>query len=131
MAVPIFGTRDFRRDVEFKLSKAVINQIEAHSPYKVVPRERADTILEGEIARVEVNNLSRTYVEGVPQEQLMLVTVNLTWKDLRTGRILMQKKNFQQTASFYPTLGEGEFVGTQKAIERLAVEIVQLMEADW
>ena len=131
VAVPIFGTRDFRRDVEFKLSKAVINQIEAHSPYKVVPRERADTILEGEIARVEVNNLSRTYVEGVPQEQLMLVTVNLTWKDLRTGRILMQKKNFQQTASFYPTLGEGEFVGTQKAIERLAVEIVQLMEADW
>ena len=131
VAVPIFGTRDFRRDVEFKLSNAVVRQLEAHSPYKVVPRERADSILEGEISRVDVNTLSRSYTEGVPQEQQMSVTVNFTWKDLRSGKILLEKKNFQQTASYYPTLGEGEFVGTQKAVERLALEIVQSMEADW
>jgi hypothetical protein len=131
VAVPIFGTRDFRRDVEFKLSNAVVHQLEAHSPYKVVPRERADSVLEGEISKVEVNTLSRSYVEGVPQEQLMQVTVNFTWKDLRSGKVLLQKRNFQQTASYYPTLGEGEFVGTQKAVERLALEIVQSMEADW
>jgi hypothetical protein len=43
----------------------------------------------------------------------------------------MQRKNFQQTASFYPTLGEGEFVGAQDAIEKLALGIVQEMQADW
>src|SRR5437588_9023195 len=61
VAVPIFSNRDFRRGVEFSLSKAVVNQLEAHSPYKVVPRERADTVLEGEIAKVEVATLSRVY----------------------------------------------------------------------
>src|SRR5204862_7751945 len=66
VAVPIFGNRDFRRGVEFSLSKAVVNQLEAHSPYKVVSREHADTVLEGEIAKVDVNTLSRTYQEGVP-----------------------------------------------------------------
>ena len=131
VAVPIFANKDFRRGVEFKLSKAVINQMEAHTPYKVVARERADTVLEGEISKVEVNTLSRSYIEGIPQEQLMLLTVNFTWKDLRTGRILMQKKNFQQSASFYPTLGEGEFVGTQQAVEKLALGIVQEMQAEW
>ena len=131
VAVPIFTTRDFRRGVEFKLSKAVVNQLEAHSPYKVVARDHADTVLEGEISKVEVTNLSRSFVEGVPQEQLMIVTVNFLWKDLRTGRILMQRKNFQQTSSFYPTLGEGEFIGSQNAVEKLAIGIVQEMQADW
>ena len=131
VAVPIFTNRDFRRGMEFKLSKAVVNQIEAHTPYKVVARDRADTVLEGEIAKVEVNTLSRSFVEGIPQEQVMLVTVNFIWKDLRTGRILMQRKNFQQTASFYPTVGEGEFVGSQQAVEKLALGIVQEMQAEW
>ena len=131
VAIPIFGSRDFRRNVEFKLSKAVISQLEAHSPYKVVDRDHADTILEGEISKVDVTNLSQSYTVGVPQEQLMTVTVNFVWKDLRSGRILLERKNFQQTASFYPTLGEGEFVGSQQAVEKLAIGIVQEMQADW
>ncbi len=131
VAVPIFGSRDFRRGYEFTLSKAIVNQLEAHSPYKVVSRERADTILEGELVRAEVNTLSRAYREGIPQEQLMTLTVNFIWKDLRTGRILLERKNFQQTAAFYPTLGEGEFKGGQQAVEKLALGIVQEMQADW
>jgi outer membrane lipopolysaccharide assembly protein LptE/RlpB len=131
VAVPIFTNRDFRRGVEFSLSKAVVNQLEAHSPYKVVPRERADTVLEGEIAKVEVSTLSRLYQEGVPQEQSLILTVNFVWKDLRNGRILMERKNFQQAAAFYPTLREGTFVGTQEAVEKLALDIVQQMQAEW
>ena len=131
VAVPIFTSKDFRRGSEIKLSKAVINQLEAHTPYKVVSRDHADTILEGEISRIEVSNLSRNFVEGVPQEQLMSVTVNFTWKDLRTGKILAEEKNFQQAAAFYPVLGEGEFAGNQQAIEKLALAIVQRLQADW
>lgn len=131
VAVPTFSNRVYRRGVEFSLSKAVINQLEAHSPYKVVPRERADTVLEAEIVKIDVNNLSQLFKENVPQEQQMMLTVNFTWKDLRTGRILLERKNFQQTATFYPTLAEGEFVGTQQAVEKLALGIVQEMQADW
>jgi outer membrane lipopolysaccharide assembly protein LptE/RlpB len=131
VAVPIFQNRDFRRGVEFTLTKAVVNQLESHAPYKVVSRERADTVLEGEIVKVEVNTISRLFNEAVPQEQLMTVTVNFTWKDLRTGRILLERKNFQQTSTFYPTLREGTFVASQDAVEKLAVGIVQEMQADW
>src|SRR4051812_38359738 len=52
VSVGIFANKDFTQGVEFALSKAVINQLEAHSPYKVAPRERADTILEGEITSI-------------------------------------------------------------------------------
>jgi hypothetical protein len=131
VAVPIFANRDFHRGVEFSLSKALVSQLEAHSPYKVVPRERADTILEGEVVSVKLDTLSSDSRTAIPQEQIYAVTVNFTWKDLRTGRILVERRNFQQTTPYYPTLGEGQFVGSQQAVERLALGIVQELQADW
>jgi hypothetical protein len=87
--------------------------------------------LEGEIVSVELNTLSRDVRTNVPQEQLYIMTVNFRWTDLRSGRILVERRNFQQTAPFYGTLGEGEFVGSQNTIEQLALAIVQEMQADW
>ncbi|HZL36096.1 MAG TPA: LptE family protein [Tepidisphaeraceae bacterium] len=131
VAVPTFGNRSFSQGFEFRLTKAVINQIEAQSPYKVVPREEADTILEGEITGVRMRTTSDNYVAAVPQEQMYSILVRFTWRDLRTGKILVERHDFEQTAPFYPTLGEDPFVGEQSNIERLALAIVQELQADW
>jgi hypothetical protein len=131
VAVPIFTNKTFAQGAEFSLSKAIVNQIEAHSPYKVVPRERADTVLEGEITNVTLRTISSNARSSVPQEQLYRVTVNFEWKDLRTGKVLVQRKHFEQTAPFYPTLGEGTFVGEQVNLERLGLAIAQELQADW
>jgi len=131
VCVPIFQTRDFHRGVEFQVSDALVHQIEAFTPYKVVARDHADTILEGEIVSVRTNPISLSETTGVPQEQLASVIVSFTWKDLRTGKILVERKNFSQSAAYYPTLAEGSFVGTQSAAEKLAAGIVQQMEAAW
>jgi hypothetical protein len=131
VAVPIFKSNVFQRGVEFSLSKALVSQIEANTPYKVVPRERADTILEGEIVDVRVDTLSADRFSAIPQEQLLDIVVDFTWKDLRTGKILVERRGVEQTASYYPTLGEGRQTGTQAASERLALAIVQELQADW
>jgi hypothetical protein len=131
VAVPIFVNKDYTRGVEFSLTKAIINQLEAQTPYKVVPRERADTILEGEITSVKRDTISEDSRTAIPQEQLFIVSINFVWKDLRTGRILVERRNFEQTATYYPTLGEGQFAGSQLAVEKLALGIVQELQADW
>lgn len=131
VAVPIFKSNDYQRGVEFALTKALVNQIEANTPYKVVPRERADTIIEGEIVAVRVHTLSRNSQSAVPQDQLLNLMVDFTWKDLKTGRILVTRKGLERTASYYPTLGEGRFVGTQAATEAMALAIVHELQADW
>ena len=131
VAVPIFTNKDYRRGVEFRLTEAVQKQIEARAPYKVVPKDRADTILEGQITQVSSAGITRDYQTNLPREQIMNITVDLLWKDLRTGQILMQRKNFSRQVIFYPTLGEGESIGSQDAVEKFAVEIVQEMQADW
>ena len=131
VAVPIFTTTSFDRGVEFNLSEAVVKQIEATTPYKVVPRARADTILEGQVTDVAVNVISTDPNSAIPQEQMLGLTIDFIWKDLRTGRILVERRGFEQTATYYPTLGEGRFVGRQQAVEKLAAGIVQELQADW
>jgi hypothetical protein len=131
IAVPIFTNKSFRRDEEFRLTKALVTQIEAKTAYKVVSREKADTILEGEIKSIDVRRVSDDARTAVPQENLYIVIVDFTWKDQRTGRIRVQRQNFEQDSTFYPTLGEGEFVGSQQAAEKLAAGIVEQLQADW
>ena len=131
IAVPIFSSKDYARGIEFSLSKALVNQIEATTPYKVAPRERADTILEGEIVKANVHTISEDRRSAVPQEQLLDLTINFTWKDLRTGRILVSRQGWEQTATWYPTLGEGRFEATQGAAEKLATAIVHELQSDW
>ena len=131
VAVPIFTNKDFRRGVEFSLTEAVIKQLELHAPYKVVPKERADTILEGQVTAVRVGTLSKDFFTNQPREQQVVITVDLTWKDLRTGKILLQRHGLQQEGVYHPPLGEGEFAGSQQAVERFALVIVQEMQADW
>jgi len=131
VAVPIFTNRTFAQGAEFALSKAIVAEIEAHTPYKVVPREHADTVLEGEITNVTLRTISVDARSSLPQEQLYRVRVNFSWKDLRTGKILVQRSRFEQTAPFYPTLGEGTFVGQQINLERLGLAISQELQAEW
>jgi curli biogenesis system outer membrane secretion channel CsgG len=130
VAVPIFTNRSYRRGVEFQLTEAVIKQLEGHAPYKVVPRERADTILEGQITDVSSQTIARDFRTNLPREQRINITVNLLWKDLRNGRILLQRK-LEKSAVYYPNLGEGEFLGSQSAVEKVALAIVQELQADW
>lgn len=131
VAIPIFTTRSFQRGVENNLTRAVVQQMELRTPYKVVPRDRAQTILEGEIDSIETDVISSSDKTTLPQEQLLTIRVNFTWKDIRTGRVLVERRSFVQSSSYYPTLGEGRFVGTQNATEKLAIAIVQQLEADW
>jgi hypothetical protein len=131
VAVPVFKNVDYHRGVELALTKAVVNNIEAHTPYKVTDQKKADTVLEGEIVKIAVHTLSSDSRAAIPQEQLYVITCNFLWKDLRTGRILVQRKNFEQTSQYYPTLGESQWVGSQQGVEQLAQGIVQELQADW
>jgi hypothetical protein len=129
--VPIFKNMTFNRGMEFALTKAVINKLEAETPYKVASADTADTVLEGEIGDIQMTYLSQDPKTALPQEKLMTVSINFLWKDLRNGKVLAQRRGFLQAVTYYPTLGEGQFVGSQDAVEKLAQGIVHELQADW
>lgn len=131
VAVPIFTNRSFTRGIELQLTKAITNYMESNTPYRVASRDKADTILEGEITHVTGNMVSADAYSALPQEEMVTITVNFVWKDLRTGKILAQRRGFQQSTMYYPTLGESSYVGKQTGAERLATAIVQELQAEW
>jgi hypothetical protein len=131
VAVPAFGTKSFSRGDEIALTQALVTQIEARTPYKVVPLERADTVLEGMVIGTGVGTVSADNYTALPQEHLYTISVDFTWKDLRTGQIIVERRNFDQSSAYYPTMGEGRFVGRTAAAEALAASIVDELQGDW
>lgn len=131
VAVPIFQNKTYSRGMEFQLTTALVQQIEARTPYKVVDRSVADTILEGEITVVHTNPSSYSQYTVTPQEQIMTVTVNFTWKEIRTGKILCQRRSFDQSVAYYPLLAESDEIGSLDATNQLALGIVRELQADW
>lgn len=136
IAVPIFhrGTQEYRRDIEFRLTEAVVKQIEAETPYKVVDKSRADTLLTGTIQSVDSQVLSFNPDTGQAREIQLCVTVDFTWKDLRgEGKVLVERKKFRVTAEYIPhePLREDFFLGSEDAFNKMALRIVEQLAAPW
>ncbi|MFI4860804.1 MAG: LptE family protein [Phycisphaerales bacterium JB063] len=133
VAVPNFENRTFYQGVEFELREAIIKEIEQRTPYKVVRTEgAADTLLEGVVVTIDSDSVSRTDQGGVPQEIELTVTVDFTWRDLRTGQILRGYEGFAAAGQYVPLRGVGEFYQTaqHRAVQRLAEDIVSTMRDD-
>jgi hypothetical protein len=155
--VPIFKNytmRDStRQGIEFDLTRAVIREIELKTPYKVVGADcNADTELTGTIVGFTKAILNRNQLNEV-REAEMTLKVEVIWKDLRTGEILSLPKlrpdplpplgdapplpalppplTLASTADFVPEVGESITTARKKNVDRMAVQIVSMMEKPW
>jgi hypothetical protein len=175
--VPIFQNKSFRRGLEFELTQAVIQQIEQKTPFKVVHScDCADTELIGTIVGYTKGILNRNQQNEVREAQTLL-TVEVLWRDRRTGEILsgparrltdappamavpvMTAQPIAQVggpggasdghspvppgppppppvlvtslATFIPEVGESITTAELKNVQRLATQIVSMMEVPW
>ncbi len=135
VAVPIWRRSDkvYRRELETRLSEALIKRIELDTPWKVTDKSKADTILEGTIVAVTQRVLSFNPREGEPRDAQLRILVNFTWKDLRTGEILANEKRFRDSDVYHVAepFDEDFFTGANGAVNRLALGIVRRMEEPW
>ena len=156
VAVPIWarGRNVYRREVEMRLTEALVKRIQLDTSYKVTEKPRADTILEGTIDRIDQQVLSKNPDTGRPRELDVTFVLSFTWTDLRTGKVLAKESNFKVAGTYSPEepLGDGYFqerrnlapamarrapekedffLGSEDVINRAARLIVEKMEAEW
>lgn len=131
VAVPVFKNLSFRRNLEFKLTEAIDKNIEARTPYRIGTQAHADSILTGTIVSVQENVLTNRFANNLPQETQVTIVVNFTWKDLRSGKILVNRANFSRSSTVVPQIGQRLVDAEQAAIEKLARSIVDEMQSDW
>lgn len=153
--VPQFKNESFYKGLEVDLTRAIVREIEAKTPYRIVScREDADTELTGKVINLTKSMLLSNQLNEIRQGQTIL-SVELVWQDLRPGnggKVLSQPGSarppdpfapppdpnapppppvpmlLQATGSFEPELGGSLNASQIQLIDRLAVQIVSMME---
>jgi hypothetical protein len=178
--VPIFKNRTLWRGLEFDLTRAVVREIEAKTPYKVVSNcADADTELTGAIISFNKGILNRNQLNEVREAETTL-GVEVIWRNRRTGEILSRPRPpdasaqgapplppatafpgdlqpvplgtapppppppngppnnappppvlIQSIGGFIPELGQSITTAQQQNVNRLAIQIVSMMEKPW
>jgi len=131
--VPVFRTQSYRRDLNLNLCEMVQKEIMQRSPYKVVGRpEGADTILEGTINFADKN----TVVENpfnLPRELNATISVVVKWTHNPPTEAEKSKPptTVAETVNFVPEVGETALTAFYRVNQRLAAQIVDMMEQPW
>jgi hypothetical protein len=136
--VPIFNSGSNRRFLEYQLTEAVQKQIQQRSHFRLVKESDADTRLTGRIIDMRKNALGQTRNSDARELQVNL-QVEVTWEDIRSGQILAQQRvalppellQLAAQAEFAPEVGQSLATADQTAVNRLARNIVDMMEVPW
>lgn len=129
--VEMFQSREFRRGIEFQLTEALRKQIDRSTPYRNAPKERADTVISGEVLEWRESTLGRDIITGMARETAGTLVIRYRWQDQRTGQLLVDQPRFLTTVQYVRPVGEVTFNAREEAANRMARLIVQSMETPW
>jgi hypothetical protein len=132
VCVEMFDNRSFRRGVEYQLSSALAKRIQTDTPYRIVSDDNlADSVINGQIESISESILTMEREIGVPLEKEVVLTAVVTWKDFKTGRLMINSERVVAAAS-YSTFQDQDFsYASAAAANKLAEKIVELMEENW
>jgi hypothetical protein len=136
--VPIVESDPTRRHLGERLTEAICKRIEERSPYKVVGRSSADSVLECRI----VDKKQRVAIVDSfndPRQKSGEITVEIQWRDRRSHDIRQfdslgwSEGTTQVTAndSMVAEFGHSLLTSEQNQIDRIADQIVGMMESPW
>jgi hypothetical protein len=131
--VPVFKTQSFRRDVNLNLTEMIQKEIMNRTPYKVVGSpEGADTVLEGTINFVDKNIVVENPF-NLPRELNMSIAASVKWVHNPPTEAEKAKAPtvVSETVNFVPEVGETALTASYRVNQRLAAQIVDMMEKPW
>jgi hypothetical protein len=130
--VEMFDNQTFRRGVEYELSDALAKRIEAQTPYKIISnRDRADTVISGQIVLIHQYALSTERETGTVLESEVQIQAVVNWKNLKTGDLLINNETVSAEATYSTFQNQDFSYASTFAANNLARKIVELMEKEW
>jgi hypothetical protein len=136
--VPVFQSDSYRRNLGEQITEEVVKEIEKRTDYKVVSTPNADSVLSGRLL-----NETKTLIVESPtdegRESQQQYVLEVTWLD-RQGMALSQGQtihlpaataNITQTTSIVPEVGQSNATAQQTLAQKIARQVVSLMENPW
>ena len=132
VCVRMFDNRTFWRNMEYDLTDALSKRIEAKTPYKIISNDSlADTVISGQITDVQKSILIRDRDTGSALQNEVLIQAVVSWKNLKTGTLLIDSQTVSAISQYSESLGQGIDYATNLAANKLAERIIELMETRW
>jgi hypothetical protein len=130
--VEMFNNTTFQRGIEYELTDALAKRIESQTPYKIVTdRNRADSIISGKVTGLGESVYSVEQESGRALEKGVNLTAVVSWKDLKTGEMLIDNKEVIASSSYSEWQNQGLGYASSLAANRAAEKIAEMMEIEW
>ena len=132
--VPVFKSQRFRRDLNLQFTQMIQDEIRLRTPYVVVGSpEGADATLDG-IITFDDKNVQVESPNNLPRHLLSTLVCTVRYTDNRTNTTTTKKTPpaiVAENSPFYPEIGETASLGFQKGMQKMARDVVSMMESTW
>ena len=140
IALPVFGNKtyhdDYTRRLEVEVSESVRKAFLENGMLKVLGREEADLILEGDVIRMDRVTL-RADKFGDPENVQLLIKVRISLYDVKEAKyvfrdvILNNSTDHTESGVYNMNRGENEVLGRTKALEDVGRNIARRVLDLW
>jgi outer membrane lipopolysaccharide assembly protein LptE/RlpB len=131
IAVPVFDNTTRRHDLEFELTRAVVEEIHSRTGLHVVsPSDSPDLVLRGKLVEAEEEVLSTEDDQRI-RESAYFLTAEVEVVEAKSGKSVVKKDRVTERESFVPKVGEDVRTAREEAGRALAERIVQRLELAW
>ena len=130
--IPLDTVYAYEPGLEIKITNAMIRRLHRDGNLRVVSREKADAILDGDLIGFDQEGLRFTGLERI-EEYRLYVVVALQLRHAKTAEILWEEPNFSGDTTFFVTgpRAVSRTKAAEKAIDRLARNVVDRIVEDW
>ena len=131
IAVPVFDNTTRRHDLEFELTRAVVEEIHSRTGLRVVaPSDSPDLLLTGKLVDASEEVLSTEDYQRI-RESTYFLTAEIEVVDTHSGKKVVKSERVTERESFVPKIGENVRTAREDAGRALAERIVERLESAW
>ena len=131
--MPTRANHVFRRDLEQRLQENLVKHVQMNSAYNIASQANADARLDCKIISIDQAVTNTNPDSGVPRERELTFVLHITLKDLRTGNVVLEDKNFKTSTTYITAnpFNEDFFRGSEDLMNRIARRIVDRLQPGW
>ncbi len=128
--VKTFDNQSRYRGFEQSLTREFINKLNSRTDLRIAPRDKADTIITGQIADFKQQVLTEDLQDNVRELQIT-VTVDMTWTEAKSGKVIKAVRGLALSDQIKFDIGETLETTTPELFDDMAERLVEELEAPW
>ena len=131
IAVPVFENETRRHDLQFEVTRAVVEELNARTHLTVVSdASSADLVLSGRLVDVDEDTISRRNKQR-PRDAVVFVSAEIEVKETASGESVVSPRRVTERENYSYLVQEDLRTSREEAVRALAERVVRQLEEGW